>query len=510
MLKRIIAVCLSCIMLAATANTAAAKLKIANTAANNAEDVNSADNDYCLSENDIIFTYEFNKDCTLTITGLSDETKELLYSNKKMYIDTLIIPATLTIDGQIYPVSTIGKEAIILQRKANNVVLQEGIKYIKEFFITAQVKSITLPSTLQTIDALAFAQFSTNEIKLSGKNPYYRLEDNILLNKDGTSLVWAPLAKGTFRIPEHVTKISDGAFAYNLKLKKVVMHKNVNYIGDYAFYECEHLNAVFPKKLDYLGEYAFMYASLSELKELPRVKKVGAHAFCSTHLTQIALPEGIQELGAGAFKMCSQVSKLYIPASLKVIGTSAFQLDGPFNDYYSRLKSKNITISKYNKNYSVIDGCLCNKAGTKLIRVLAPEVAFTVPDSVTEISEGAMSFNYIVEKVTFNSKCKVIPKDCLDYCTKLSSVIIPASVNEIKENALESLPGEVTRTIIFKGTTPPSIYRNLPKEYNSLDDVYAYDDSFQLLRIKVPKGCESKYKAAFEKVKFVYATLEEE
>jgi hypothetical protein len=498
-------------MLATKSDTVLAKLIVSNTTTSDASDINSVNKDYSLSEKDITFVYDINKDGTLTITGLSDMTKELLYSNNKMFIDNLIIPASLTIDGKSYQVSTIGEDALILNKKANSVVLQEGISHIMGYFMTAHVKSIIFPSTLKEIDTGAFTYFSTKKIMLSGNNPYFILENNILYSKDGTTLVWAPLAKGTFTIPKHATKISGGAFVSNLLLKKVVMHDEIDYIGDYAFYECEHLNVIFPEKLDFIGERAFMYTSLNELKELPKAEKIGAYAFYQTKLTQIILPEGVSDIGEGAFAACSHVTKLNIPASLKIIGMSAFQFNGRFDDGYdSKLNSKYITINKNNKYFSVRNGCLCNKAGTKLIQVLSPVETFTVPSSVINICEEAMSHNHTVKKVIFNNKCKVIPKNCLEDCPQLSTVIIPASVIEIKENALESIPGDVIRTIIFKGKTPPSIYRNLSLAYNSLNDVYAYDDSFQLLCIKVPKGCQAKYKTAFEKVKFVYSKLEEE
>lgn len=232
-----------------------------------------------LTEGEITFNYVMNKDNTLTLMGFSDKTKELLLFNdkEKCCIDTLVIPGELTVDGQIYQVSTIGRDAFGYTSNIGlkHVVLEEGITHIMGYFITGDVKSITFPSTLRSIDSLAFMHLSTEQVIMSDDNPYYCMKDNILYSKDGTTLVWAPFVTGTFTISEKVTKIAGAAFGLNKDLKKVVMHDKLTYKGDYAFHDTNKLNVVFPEKLDYIGEYAFANTDLDELIQLPKVKVIG-------------------------------------------------------------------------------------------------------------------------------------------------------------------------------------------------------------------------------------------
>ena len=77
---------------------------------------------------------------------------------------------------------------------------------------------------------------------------------------------------------------------------------------------------------DVIGDYAFRGCSgLTSLTLPAGITKIGGSAFsgCSG-LTSLNLPAGITEIGSGAFYSCSGLTSLNLPASITEIGGSAF------------------------------------------------------------------------------------------------------------------------------------------------------------------------------------------
>ncbi len=78
-------------------------------------------------------------------------------------------------------------------------------------------------------------------------NLYFSTDANgVLYNKNQTNLIYYPGGKTntSFTIPNTVTHISIGAFAYCIHLTIIIMPISVVHIGDYAFDYCDHLTQI--------------------------------------------------------------------------------------------------------------------------------------------------------------------------------------------------------------------------------------------------------------------------
>lgn len=105
----------------------------------------------------------------------------------------------------------------------------------------------------------------------------------------------------TFVMPEDVTAIADGAFAYNKILRHIDL-RNVRYIGAYAFQDCSSLETVIMPEADVIGAGAFEFCRSLRSVDFGNITEIrdGAFAFCGM-LDIPAMPRSLTDVGAGAF-----------------------------------------------------------------------------------------------------------------------------------------------------------------------------------------------------------------
>ena len=82
---------------------------------------------------------------------------------------------------------------------------------------------------------------------------------------------------------------------------EVVIPAGIHAIGDWAFYNCDHLHSV---------------------RVTAQIRRIGNYAFegCSA-LRRICLPEQIEKMGDGVFSGCGQIKELQLPVGVKSLGT---------------------------------------------------------------------------------------------------------------------------------------------------------------------------------------------
>ena len=116
----------------------------------------------------------------------------------------------------------------------------------------------------------------------------------------------------TVNLPESLTTIAKGSFAFCSDLNHVKIPARVTCIGDGAFSHC---------------------TSLSEITLQDEVKTIGADAFLSCQeLTSITLPDSVTDIGKEAFGHCSKLESITIPKNVTTIKSDTF-------DFYFNLKS---------------------------------------------------------------------------------------------------------------------------------------------------------------------------
>lgn len=227
---------------------------------------------------------------------------------------------------------------------------------------SVDITSITIPSSVVEFDGNPF-QYCEYLARFSSK---YATSDGCALIMDKTLIAYARNSKrDSFTVPNKVTKIGDRAFYNCPSLKNINMHNNIIAIGLGAFEGCSSLEKiVFPRKLKSLPSHVCMNCSELQTVTLPdklececgvapRCSKhndwfsycpqlekfIGhnatadgrclvinniIHAFAPAYLDEYSIPNHIEAISQAAFAGSDRIEAIYIPSSVKYIGTAAF------------------------------------------------------------------------------------------------------------------------------------------------------------------------------------------
>jgi hypothetical protein len=262
-----------------------------------------------------------------------------------------------------------------------------------------------------------------------------------------------------------VTAIGAYAFAYNDTVSSIALPSTVTNLGDGAFLDCEHLDAitvdsanpayssadgvlfdkqqatlvaypsgksggyVIPSTVTTIGNHSFGYLAASAMTSVAipgSVLSVGAGAFeWSIYVTNLTVASGVVDIGVGAFSGCERVATFAIPATVTNLGDTAFSEDS----------MTAITVDPGNAAYRSVGGALLNKAGTRLIQYPTgnPQTVYTVPNGVLTIGDYAFENASLADLTIADTVTNI--ESVAFYSSFIRQVVIPDSVLSIGDDA---------------------------------------------------------------------------
>ncbi len=369
----------------------------------------SANNEYFVFENGTL--YDINKTNLICCTDRSNAS-------------VFVIPST---------VRQIGTLAFYNCTGLTGITIPEGVQTIGNgaFWNCRSVASIRIPSTVTYIDDLAFGFMAGLEtITVSASNPYYTVVNNVLYDRNKTTLLrYVPQKTDTsFVVPQSVTQIGGGAFSDCENLVSVSIPESVISIGWDAFENCTaltdvnipsritELNSTFnncsslqritlPANLVCINNDAFLNcASLENIVIPDSVVRIDTNAFknCAS-LTSVNIPAGVTFIGNEAFSGCSSLAEINIPADVTFIGDAAFK---------NCIGLTAFTVDAGNDFYMSDNGVLYKREPLQLMYypTLRDATEYSILDGVVSIDEYAFGV-----------------------CLSLQTLNIPASVESIYE-----------------------------------------------------------------------------
>lgn len=294
-----------------------------------------------------------------------------------------------------------------------------------------------------------------------------------------------------------------------VEIPATVKGKPVTALAENSFSNCEVNEVIVPDGVVYIGHYAFSYSGIETVILPSSLEEIGESAFrgCDD-LTQITLPEGLEYIGDSAFFNCGKIESIRIPASVKSIGYYAFDC----NYYYYGVKS--IEVDEGNEVYASKDGVLFDKGMTELLKYPSgkEDGAYTVPDGVVTINDGAFRYCDQVSSITLPQSVSYIGSYAFENCDSLLNINLPESVETIGEGAFEDC-GSLESIVIPSGITSINSrtfyecyrlsYAVLPSGIVEIGD-YAFANCHRLRRIKLPEDL-----ILIEDSAFAYASLTE-
>ena len=225
---------------------------------------------------------------------------------------------------------TIGKEAFSGCAFTGSLTIPEGVTEIADSAFGAGIPlkkygmftgTLTLPSTLKTIGAEAFAYTD-----FSGE----------LLIPDGVTSIGANAFKecdgfgGLLPLPDSVKTVGEWAFYLCKGFTGLKLSASLTKIEERSFAHMYGLKTevVIPEGVTEIGEGAFSCSYMPSVRFPSTLKKIGKQAFCLTfgltNYSTITFPNGLEVIEDEAFDSCYFKKAIVLPASIKSIGKKAF------------------------------------------------------------------------------------------------------------------------------------------------------------------------------------------
>lgn len=243
----------------------------------------SIDGILCNKAQDTIIKYPIAKEETVVvipdgIKAIPDEF--LIYNNR---VTKVVVPDSVT---------SIGRDAFVNCENLKEINFPEGLTCIGNtaFYGCKKLSKIDIPSTVTSIGERAFANC-------------------VLIEAVTLPVGLKKIEKGTFyachklvdvKIPYGVEVIGENAFRKCIELKEIIIPNSVTEIEKRAFYDCEKL------------ENVSLSRNLTSLSE---------ELFYSCKLREVYVPDSVTEICRGAFWACYSLTDIYIPPTVKELGS---------------------------------------------------------------------------------------------------------------------------------------------------------------------------------------------
>lgn len=288
----------------------------------------------------------------------------------------------------------------------DEVIIPNSVHTIMEnAFDGSEITHITIPPSVKTIQRKAFGQTRLTEVV----------------------------------IPETVQEIGTELFDSSLELRKATLLNPLDSIPYATFHCCTRLEDVhYPATVHKVGAHAFRYAKFPSF-DFSTLDTIGVGAFYGCEaLTEVTLPETITEIPDDAFDLCSGISQLNLPRSLKRIGRYAFY-----------------------QNTSLTRLCL--------------------PDAMVSVDHSAFAFCRNLGEIHLGRGLKYIGESAFSQNDKLTMLDIPSSVETIELLAFGYCT--VLKDVIVHWDTP------LPMVFDAFDSYQFYLG----MTLHVPAGTQELY-----------------
>ncbi|MBQ7115656.1 MAG: leucine-rich repeat protein [Clostridia bacterium] len=395
-------------------------------------------------------------------------------------ITSVVIPDSVTSTG--YRVFNKCKNLVSVDLGNGITTLSASI-----FYDCCSLKNVILPAGLRVIGQTAFRNCtSLNEIKLP--KGITRIEENAFNNTGfyNDSLNWE---NEVLYYGEYLIKANQLTGAYTIK-------DGTKVIAEYAFSGCPNLVLInIPDSVEHIGYRAFRgtgyYSNQSNWKNgalyigkfLIRLN-IEFEGSCS-------IKDGTTLVADQAFYNCEFMTSVRIPASVKRIGTGAFTLSDVSKVYISDLNA-----------WFNIEGGTPTGGSLYLNDALVEDVV--VPDGVTSINSGRLSFSHI-KTIKLPDSVETIGNYAFSNCKSLTSINIPDGVTYIGNNAFYNC-SKLSSLSIPEGVTyiGNSAFRycsginslEIPQGISAIGN-WTFAECSNLTSIKLPDGLTEIGEGAF-------------
>ena len=286
-------------------------------------------------------------------------------------------------------------------------------------------------------------------------------------------------------LPSSVKEIRSEAFAYCGNLKCINIPEGLVTVGEYVFRGCVSLSGLrLPKTLSKIKHGAFMSCDALEKIRIPKGAELGDAVFCGCDsLRDVILPKDLEVIPEAAFQVCKSLESITIPESVLRIERLAFSgCDKLQNIKFPKREDVKIAENAFGKEvkcevksedgvnyFGTIYNIKTDRAWASIRpadkiesdrEVIVPSqveyegksypvtvidreafygmkmTSLVLPDSVIEIKDSAFKHCDRLRDVTLGNNLKKIGDYAFEWCENLRYMPIPASVRQVGFHAL--------------------------------------------------------------------------
>ena len=314
------------------------------------------------------------------LDAIKKEAKVAYDRERRIDLDIVVIPETVSYDGETYKVTSIGEEAFV-NCPFSNITLPNSILSIEKdaFGGCKNLKSITIPKSVKYI-ANGFLNFSdgVTSIVVDKDNEVYdsRNDCNAIIETETNELIQG----------------------------------------------CQ--NTIIPNTVKRIGDQAFAGIRTLTSLDIPNsVKSIGSRAFDNTGLKTFTMPNSVLHIGTGVFDRCAELTSLTLSESLDVLPDATIS---------GCEKLKSVVIPSSIKN---IEESAFFDSGLESITFMSPTIPKGLLDG-GEIMKGLNLSVYVMEKLTIHVPvgCKDEYKGCEEYVYRVvDDVILPEQATGVSK-----------------------------------------------------------------------------
>lgn len=314
------------------------------------------------------------------------------------------------------------------------------------------------------------------------------------------------------KIPKRCKHIAAGVFQNRKSIRKLILNESVRTIGANAFRDCinlEEIEAPEDCSLIDVGEDAFAGTPwLDRQGDCPTISGVLLKR-PGLNQGELVLPDEVQVIPTGLFRGCSELTAIYLPQSLEVIGPEAFadcvhlekvEGDCPLWDV-GKGAFAGTPWQLRQGAYPTLNGVLLERPGfvqgelvvPEGVRVIPEEMfrgdkairSVSLPEGLEEIGDRAFQNCAALEQAVLPQSLRELGDEVFQGCASLQKVSLPDHLEYAGKGAFENCTA-LTRAVLtkgFQGTGSRAFYN-----CTSLEEVVV-SEGVEILDDEVFVGC---------------------
>lgn len=371
-----------------------------------------------------------------------------------------------------------GELAYYYNQEIEHLIISDGVTNIgySAFHSCEHISSVVIPNSVTGIENYAF-YYCEDLLSVVIPGSVNRIGESAFENCVGLTSV---------TIEEGVTVIGLSAFGYCIALTSVYIPNTIIRIENDAFHQCYALTHIdIPNSVTNIGNYAFSSCtSLTDLVIPSNVESIGSKAFfnCSA-LISVTIGTGVTSIGESAFQRCSALTSVTCEAVTPP--TAEFGIFGECPELaHIYVPAESVEAYKTATNWSVYEA---------IIEAIRPswlregdEWDEATKTLTVNSNPGVGAYQGIteIEHVIISEGVTSIAREAFYYCSALTTIELPASIESIGDYAFQGCPAIVSVTC--KALNPPTMGDGIFYDSSALEHIY------------VPAWSVEAYKAATE------------